>query len=276
MNQLPYAVNTYSYTLDYGIEDCMNIWADRGCTEFEVMMYPGHCWPNDMDSAARSSLLSLMAAKGLRIVSLNMPNVDINIAGATPEMRDYSLGILKSVFELAGDLGVPGVVVGPGKSNPLLPAPREQLMGWFYAGLDELVPLAARGGTRVLVENMPFAFLPRAAEMMAALDEYGHDEIGVVYDVANGAFIGEDLAAGLRAVESRLVLVHVSDTGTAVYRHDPVGRGTVPFETAEAALRLLGFNRKPVLEIISDNPDADILDSIDRLNALGWGDIAAV
>jgi L-ribulose-5-phosphate 3-epimerase len=112
--------------------------------------------------------------------------------------------------------------------------------------------------------------------MMAALDEYGHDEIGVVYDVANGAFIGEDLAAGLRAVESRLVLVHVSDTGTAVYRHDPVGRGTVPFETAEAALRLLGFNRKPVLEIISDNPDADILDSIDRLNALGWGDIAAV
>lgn len=275
MNQLPYAVNTYSYTLDYGIEDCMNQWADRGCTEFEVMMYPGHCWPNDMDAAARSSLLSLMAAKGLRIVSLNMPNVDINIAGATREMRAYSLGILKSVFELAGDLGVPGVVVGPGKSNPLLPAPRDKMMGWFYEGLDELVPLAARGGTKVLVENMPFAFLPGAEEMMAALDQYGHDEIGVVYDVANGAFIGEDLAAGLRAVESRLVLVHVSDTGTAVYRHDPVGRGTVAFGTAAAAMRSLGFRKKPVLEIISDDPDTDILDSIDRLTALGWGNFGA-
>jgi L-ribulose-5-phosphate 3-epimerase len=275
VNQLPYAVNTYSYTIDYGIEECMNLWADRGCTEFEVMMYPGHCWPIDMDAAARSSLLKLMADKGLRIVSLNMPNVDINIAGATKEMRSYSLGILKSIFELAGDLGVPGVVVGPGKSNPLLPAPRDRLMGWFYAGLDELVPLAERVGTRVLVENMPFAFLPGAREMMDALDEYGSDGIGVVYDVANGAFIGEDLGEGLRAVERRLVLVHVSDTGTKVYKHDPVGRGSVPFATAATAMRSLGFRKKPILEIISANPDDDILDSIDRLNAMGWGDIAA-
>lgn len=274
MNGLPYAVNTYSYTIDYDIEECMARWADRGCTEFEVMMYPGHCWPNDMGAAARSSLLKLMAHKGLRIVSLNMPNVDINIAGATKEMRGYSLAILKSIFELAGDLGVPGVVVGPGKSNPLLPAPRDRLMGWFHAGLDELVPLAERVGTRVLVENMPFAFLPGAREMMDALDEYGSDEVGVVYDIANAAFIGEDLDAGLRAVESRLVLVHVSDTTTKVYRHDPVGRGSVPFNDAAGAMRSLGFRKRPILEIISGNPDDDILDSIDRLNAMGWGDIA--
>ena len=126
----------------------------------------------------------------------------------------------------------------------------------------------------VLVENMPFAFLPGAQEMMDALDEYGHDEVGVVYDVANGAFIGEDLGEGLRAVESRLVLVHVSDTTTKVYKHDPVGRGTVLFDDAATAMRSLGFRKRPILEIISGNPDDDILDSIDRLNHMGWGDIA--
>ena len=65
--------------------------------------------------------------------------------------------------------------------------------------------------------------------LMAALERYGDDGIAVIYDVANAVFIGEDLGAGLRRVQARLKLVHLSDTPREVYRHSAVGEGVVPF-----------------------------------------------
>lgn len=265
-----YAVNTYSYTQHLSAGDCLRRLGDQGFVAFELMMYPGHCWPNDLSARERRQLAQLCRERGLRFTSLNMPNVDLNIAGATPESRRYSLAILRGVVELAGELEAPGVVIGPGKPNPLFPAARDQLLGWFHAALDELVPAAEQAGTKIFVENMPFGFLPLAGEMMDALDAYGDDEIGVVYDIANAVFAGEKLEEGFRAVQSRLRLVHVSDTGTAAYRHDPVGQGVVPFAEVPGHMARAGYAELPVLEIISRAPDTDIPGSIEQLGRMGW------
>ena len=266
----PFAVNTYSYTQSHAARACLAHLAERGYREFELMMYPGHLWPADTDAAARRELWAFVGTSGLRVVTLNMPNLDLNIAGATEEMRGYSLGILRGIVEFAGDLGVPGVIIGPGKANPLFPLPADRLKGHLFRALDELVPRARRAGTALYVENMPFAFLPDADGLMRALDDHGADEVGVVYDVANGVFIGEDPAAGLRRVRDRLRLVHLSDTGRRVYRHDPVGRGVVPFALVPPVLEELGHREPPVLEIISRDADRDIAESAGRLYALGW------
>ena len=208
----PFAINTYSHTASHSALDCLRHLANQGYTDFELMIYPGHLWPATTDAAARRELRALVEGEGLRIASLNMPNIDMNIAAAAEEMRRHTLGLLHAILALAGDLEVPGVVVGPGKANPLMPAPREQLMSHFLRALDELAPHAERVGTQLYVENMPFAFLPDAEGLMAALERYGDDRIAVIYDIANAVFIGEDPGAGLRRVQDRLKLVHLSDT----------------------------------------------------------------
>jgi sugar phosphate isomerase/epimerase len=141
-------------------------------------------------------------------------------------------------------------------------------MGWFREALDTLVPAAAKAGTRMVAENMPFGFLPRADQMMSALDDYGGDEVGVVYDVANAVFAREDPVEGLRLVRDRLELVHLSDTGLEAYRHDPIGRGVVDFAGFAEGLTEVGYSGVAMLEVISDNADADIADSADRLLAM--------
>jgi L-ribulose-5-phosphate 3-epimerase len=124
-----FACNTYSYIFSQDAERCVDHLAALGFAEFELMMYPGHLWPAETSAAARRALRQAVEANGQRIVSLNMPNIDINVAGGTAEMRRYSLGILSDVVRLAGDLRVPGVVIGPGISMPrstswrLLPNP---------------------------------------------------------------------------------------------------------------------------------------------------------
>ena len=268
-----FAINSYSYTLDHTARQFLDKLADRGYVEFELMMYPGHLWPKDMSAADRKDLRQHIERRGLKITTLNMPNIDINIAGASKEMREYSLDLLQRLVEFAGDLGVPGVIIAPGKANVLYSMPRDQLMGHFFAGLDRLAPIAKKVGTKLVLENMPFTFLPKVDEMLATLDRYGNPDIAVMYDVANGWFVKEDIAGALRAASQsgRLVLVHYSDTNQTAYRHDAVGLGTVPFAAIPPVLKEIGFAGRPMLEIIAPDADAVIDDSVRRLIEAGYG-----
>ncbi len=163
-------------------------------------------------------------------------------------------------------------MLGPGKANPLFPAPRDRLAGYFFEALDILAPLAKKSGTALWAENMPFAFLPKIDELMDALDHYGNPDIGIVWDAANSHFVKEDLGASLARCAPRLKLVHLSDTDQKTYAHAAVGQGDVPFATLPAALSKVGYRRRTVLEITSRTPDADILASADKLAGMGYTD----
>jgi L-ribulose-5-phosphate 3-epimerase len=271
MAEVPrFGINTYSYMLREAARGCVLRWGEKGFSAFEIMMHPGHLWPAETGMAERRSLRRAFEENGLRLVTLNMPNVDLNLAGTTAEMRAYSLGIIEKMVELAGDLGAEGVVVGPGKANPLMPAPRERLTSYFLGALERLAPVAARSGTALWVENMPFSFLPDAPSIARVLDRHGDPAIGVVYDLANGYFIREDAAAGLAAIKPRLKLVHISDTPLEAYRHSAIGTGTLPIAGLPRLLRDGGYDGVLMLEIIDDEPEPAILDSCACLKALDW------
>jgi L-ribulose-5-phosphate 3-epimerase len=265
-----FACNTYSYTVSHDAAACLRHLAGLGFVEIELMMYPGHLWPPDADAAARRELRRTIEALGLRLVSLNMPNIDMNVAGASAEMRRYTIDLLRGIIGMAGDLGVSGIVVGPGTANPLMAAPKERLLGYLFAAFDELAPLAAAAGTALWVENIPFAMLPGLDEIGTVLDRYGRGDIGIVYDIANGHFVGEDLGEALKRCGQRLKLVHLSDTNQTLYRHDPIGQGTVPFAAVPAMLAAVGYTRRTVLEVISADPDRDIVESAGKLAAMGY------
>jgi L-ribulose-5-phosphate 3-epimerase len=265
-----FGCNTYSYMRSLSAEVCLARLADFGFLEFELMVHPGHLWPAELSAEQRRSIRRLIESGGLALTALNMPNIDINVAGAAQEMRDYSLNLLSETVRLAGELGARGVVIGPGKANPLFPADAVELVGYFFAALDRLAPVAEASGTALWVENMPFAYLPAIGGLMDTLTQYGNDAVRIVYDIANAYFIGEDFTDGLRYCRERLALVHLSDTGQQAYRHDPVGLGTVPFADVPHALLAAGYNARPMLEIISRDPDRDIIASAGKLAVLGF------
>jgi L-ribulose-5-phosphate 3-epimerase len=266
-----FGCNTYGYILSQRAEVCLARLADYGFQEFELMVHPGHLWPAELSPEKRSEIRRLLDQRDLRLTTINLPNIDINIASTTPEMRAYSLDLLGATVRLAGELGVRGVVISPGKASPLFAAAPEVLQGYFFAALDRLCPVAAASGTALWIENVPFAFEPAVSSLMYLLGRYGNDAVRVVYDIANAYFIGEDFTAGLRTCQTRLALVHLSDTSRKVYRHDRVGDGTLPFDEVPAALAAVGYHGRPMLEIISRNPDQDIVASANVLAAHGLG-----
>lgn len=265
-----FGVNTYSYIFSDSAIDIVTRLADQGYGAVELMFFPGHLWPADM-SASQMRTLRDLCEQRLPLIAVNMPNVDMNIAAAVEEMRAYTLDLLVRFIRCAGELGAKNIIIGPGKANPLFPMLRERMVSHFHRALDTLAPLARQSGVRLLIENMPFAFLPDADSLMTVVDAYGDDQIGIIYDVANAHFIAESPHEGLRRVRSRLGLVHFSDTTQRTYKHDPLGLGDVPLSGLPDILNEVGYREVPMLEVISHNPDADIADSARRLSQAGFG-----
>lgn len=264
-----FGINTYAYSQNMSAADCMRNLSDKGVRAFELMLYPGHLWITD-SAAQMKEVRDVISNNNLELTSLNAPNIDLNIAAATQEMRDFSMELNKTYLRIAGELGAAGLIFGPGKSNPLFPLPDEVLDGHFFSALDVLMPIAESSGVELFVENMPFAYLPSTDDVMSRLARYGNDRIKVCYDVANAHFIKEDPIAGLKNVASRLALVHFSDTTQAIFRHDAVGEGDVDFSGLPQALEEVGYSKPVMLEIISPNPDPDIAQSVATLSQLGF------
>ena len=78
-----FAVNTYSYTLEWSALDCVNHLADLGYRGVELMVYPGHLWPADMDQVARREFKTQCKDRGVRLISTNCPNIDLVVFGKT-------------------------------------------------------------------------------------------------------------------------------------------------------------------------------------------------
>jgi sugar phosphate isomerase/epimerase len=270
MASLPVGINTYSYTFSHTARQAMEHLADMGYSAFEILVTPPHLWVPELSADERNRVRDLIAERGLNIMSLNFPMLDNNLTSPTAEVRRYCIDVYKDLIALASDWGAPYVIILPGRLSTLFPAPREWMAEWFAAAMRELGDYAADHGIQLLVENIPFTFIPRVEDIVETLDAIGDARIGIIYDVANGHFVGEDPALAVRLVRDRLELVHLSDTTRTSFRHDPVGAGDVDFQAFAAALVDLGYDGYSMMELISPNPNTDIPDSHAKLARWGW------
>lgn len=270
MQARPVAINTYPWIWHKGVRETVAHLADQGWTRTEILINAPHCWPEALSAADRADVARLTTTRGLSIVSLNPPMLDLNLVSPSPGMRRYSIDHYKQVVELAGDWGAPLVVVVPGKVHPLLPAPAEHVWSWFEAAIAEIDKHAERNGVRLCLENLPMAFLPTADRLSDALDRLGNERLGICYDVANAMFAREAPDLGLRQLAHRVRHVHLSDTGLEKWGHAPIGTGIVPFDRIAQAMSVIGEDTVSVLEIIAPDGDRAVRSSHERLPGAVW------
>jgi sugar phosphate isomerase/epimerase len=207
---------------------------------------------------------------GLTVETINMPSLDQNLASASPEMRDYTVRLFERLIAMAGMIGARGVVVVTGRVNPLIAAPKRDSEAWFAEAFERVLRAAEKAGVHLMLENIPMGVYPRAEELIAFVNRLDHPLVEICYDIANAHFIGEDTAAGLRSVRSRLGIVHLSDTGRTAWRHDPVGQGSCDFAGFGATLREIGYAKTSMMEIIADPAVELIMASHRKLAQWGW------
>ena len=101
------------------------------------------------------------------------------------------------------------------------------------------------------------------------IESIGHPRLGVCYDVPNAVFAREDPDQGFRRLRNHLRLVHFSDTGLDVWRHDRIGKGIVNFKRALDMMQEVAYSGPLALEIIDPDGDGAIDESVAAVSALG-------
>src|SRR4029450_9710345 len=274
MNETPhgkaaFAINTYSFARDRSAHDCLQHLADMGYRRFEVMLIPGHFWPTVDGAAGRREVEALVVRHALEIVTLNQPNLDVNLASDVPEMRQHSCTVVANAIELAAAWNAKGVVINPGKANPVFPPSMQVLKDTFGRSLDVLVPIARRASVQLIVKNHPLSYLYRAQDLRQFFDAFGWEQIGLGYDFANGHFAGEAPEAVL-AFWAHLSFLYAADTSAERFEHAEIGAGTVAFGAIATLLRGAGVCPPTILELVADHPQPVIDASVGYLDAIRW------
>jgi sugar phosphate isomerase/epimerase len=264
-----YGINTYSFTRDLHARDCLRQLADVGYRRFELMLIPGHFWPTLDGVEGRRQIESLLVRTSLEILTLNQPNLDVNLASAVPEMRQQSCTVVANAIELAQAWNAKGVVINPGKANPVFPPSMQTLTDNLKRSLDVLVPVARRASVQLIVKNHPLSYLYRAQDLRQFFDAFGWEQIGLGYDFANGHFAGEAPQAVLDLWD-HLSFLYAADTSTERFDHAEIGTGTVSFDAIAKLLQGAKACPPTILELVAEHPQSAIDASVEYLDGVRW------
>jgi L-ribulose-5-phosphate 3-epimerase len=264
-------INTFSYLWTATAIEAICELSANGFHEYEVPVSSPHCWPDDMSPRVRSDAKKLLMDSAASIRSLNAGGYDINLASPAANMRRKSTDHIKDVIDLAYDWEAVDVVISPGTRRPMISPSLPMTFGWLYESLEVLLPRAEQAGVRLLLENTPYCFRPTFDDMAGIVKEVNSENLKIVYDVANAAYIQEDPVNTLMAGYSMIGLIHISDTGLDVWGHDPIGTGVIDFEALGKAVERTGMAEKVVLEIIREkDPLEEIKNGIIELKKRHW------
>jgi sugar phosphate isomerase/epimerase len=275
MSQLDVAASTFPFLYSHSGLDALKHLRGLGYDKFELMIFPPHCWPREMSADQRREYVKWLDGEGVRITSFCYPLLDNNPNGVDRLMREYTLDRYREAIDMAAEFKCPYVIAIPGPVNSLINPPHEWMMEWFVEGMKDLVQHAKGTGVQLLLENVPFAFLPTCQELKDCAQLIG-PEVGINLDVCNSAFIREDVPAMVHLLGDMIKNVHMSDSGYEEFKHDKLGTGIVEPAPAGKALQEIGYTGTTVLEIITDalapgaDPDADIKDSHAILAESSW------
>ncbi|MCI5076617.1 sugar phosphate isomerase/epimerase family protein [Oricola sp.] len=278
MPDLKIAASTFPFIYSMSALEALKHLHGLGFRDFEMMIFPPHCWPVEMTADDRSAMKSWLDGEGCRITSFCYPLLDNNPNSTDKLMRDYTLDRYREAIDLAAEWECPYVVAIPGPVSSLINPPKQWMLDWFVEGMKALLDHAKGTNVDLLLENVPFTYLPTAKDMLDTADLIS-PEVGINFDVCNSAYIKEDVAEAIRMLGSRIKNVHISDSGFGEFKHDRLGTGIVDPAPAFKALQEIGYEEMTVLEIITDatapgaDADGDIMASHDILVQHGWTSI---
>jgi sugar phosphate isomerase/epimerase len=275
MTNLKVAASTFPFLYSHDGLDALKHLHDLGYDIYELMIFPPHCWPAELSTEKRRSYKEWLDGEGVRLSSLCYPLLDNNPNGVDKLMRAYTLDRYKEAVDFAAEMDCPYVIAIPGPVNSLINPPHEWMLNWFVEAMQELLEHMQGTGVELLLENVPFTYLPTAQEMVDIAKMIGPN-VAINYDICNAAFINEDPAEAIRKMGDLVKNVHISDSGFDEFKHERLGTGIVDVAPVAKALQDIGYSGVTVLEMISDemqpdtDPDADFIASHKVLAANGW------
>ena len=175
----------------------------------------------------------------------------VSLAHPPGAERDKQLGEAVRLLELAQALGTDALRVFPGKYPESVSD--EEAKDWVSAGLEHLTPHARETGVKIALEiHDSFDWNRRekrgtttSSLTKDVLSRAGTPEVGLLWDLSNPYFEGEEAAETWDNVKHRLLYVHLKDMKPKVdgdWQYVPMGEGELPLREVVNWLEQAGYD----------------------------------
>jgi L-ribulose-5-phosphate 3-epimerase len=162
--------------------------------------------------------------RGLAVTTLHAP-ANTNVLGPpTDDWRREKVDVLASYLRFAGEIGAAGMVVHGIPNVIFLPKGADiaallaPMVDAMKRSMDDLVPVAAEAGVRILLENLPYVHdfegeypLVRMGQLRPFADGYPPDQVGLIVDTGHAWTNGDDPVSEIRIAGDRLWGTHIQD-----------------------------------------------------------------
>lgn len=177
----------------------------------------------------------------------------IRLSDPRVEVREQALRDLRRCIELAYAYGGSDVLLVPGHGAD---GTEQEVAQRAAEQIQKALPLAAKLGIRILIENVWNRFLydhdgpaDQSAKRLAAfVDRLNSPWVGVFFDVGNHRKYGKP-SQWVRELGSRIVKLDIKDYDTRTDRWVEIGEGTVDWDEVRQALAELNFHGWATAEV---------------------------
>ncbi|MFO8034534.1 MAG: sugar phosphate isomerase/epimerase family protein [Candidatus Bipolaricaulota bacterium] len=232
-------------------EDWIEPAVEAGVDLLEIRAEPGFAHPSVVNASYARRLRRLLRAAGLQ-VSLHAPLHDLNPASAIPEVEAAAWTELASCVELAAELQAELLVIHPGSvPHEYPPVYQDDAERRFSFGLQLLTAQAAAKGVQPALENKQRG---RGEDLVCTPEEHLRflqevPGLGACLDLGHMNTLELDPADYVKALEDRLVHVHLHDNHGQQDEHLPLEQGSLDWRRALASLEAVNYKGAVVLEL---------------------------
>ena len=282
----------------YAVDGALDAIADAGFSCIELAgvgtsfsdwhLAPGDDVPVPPTGRAAADFRGQLARRGLRATTLHAP-ARKNVLGAPSEdWRNEKVTVLGNYLRFAGEIGATGVVIH-GIPNPMF-LPQGKDISTFTAtmvdamqrSVEELVPVAAEAGVRMLLENLPYQRdldmeypLIRMHQLRPFVEQFPSEQVALIVDTGHAWTNGDDPAGEIETAGDRLWGTHLQDVPLkdANDNHWLPTEGELDWPGICATLRRINYAGAWTFEVIYGRQDetADELARQSRAVATNWG-----
>jgi len=219
MSKIGYSTMGFS---DRDLEAALNAIAEAGFDRVELAADPHVPMPISINTAVQ--LCRQLGHCGLMASTMHAPLGRTVLGPPVEDWRREKVTILAEYIRLAGNIGVKGLVVHQVPNPMFLPdsdltALATPIQEATMRSLDELVPVAAEAGIRILLENLPYQVdtqpidypLTRMSQLRLLVDAYPSEQVGLVVDTGHAWTGGDDPVSEIQIAGDRLWGTHLQD-----------------------------------------------------------------
>ncbi|MBI5578190.1 MAG: sugar phosphate isomerase/epimerase [Deltaproteobacteria bacterium] len=256
--------------------------ARLGFKGVEIMADRPHLYPPDVDESEFQRLKQTLDTCSLKVTNLN--SFTLFAVGDTylpswiePEKQQREIRIqhTRDCLRVAKRLGCANISVPPG--GPLAGIHRPTAERRFYAGLEQVIPLAEELGVKLLVEPEPGLMIETTPQFQAFMKGIRSRAVGINFDIGHFFCAGEEPQAAFEALFEWVGHVHLEDIApTRVHRHLIAGQGSIPLKAVLTRMRELAYTGDISLELYPyvDTPEEAGRESLACLRPMfrdaGW------